>query len=180
MREPCWPPWGLGLHRLTEECQLVPRHTAWEDRDSGMAEARERKFRQTEPDEGPRGLGVSPPAGAVVSAHPSSGSTPVSAGLGVCVGGGGEHEATLLGQDRVSQTEGRLSKMARGTLAGRRPPPRAPSTGYRMGLGTVAPPSCHRLCAKPCLLRTVAGEGWCPTREPTPEEPGGWDPRGGG
>lgn len=86
----------------------------------------------------------------------------------------------LLGRDRVIQTEGRLSKTARGTLEGRRPPPRAPSTGYRTGLGTVAPPSCQGLCAKPCLLRTVAGEGWCPTREPNPEEPGGWDPRDGG
>ena len=98
----------------------------------------------------------------------------------MCVEGGGEREATPAGPGQVSQMEDRLSKTARGTLAGRRPPPRAPSTGYRMGLGTVAPPSCQGLGAKPCLLRTVAGEGWCPTREPTPEELGGWDPRGRG
>lgn len=93
-------------------------------------------------------------------------------------GGGAENvKPHLLGQDRVSQMEGRLSKMNTGTLAGRRPPP---STGHSMGLGTVAPPSCQGFCAKPQLLRPVAGEGWCPTRELTPEEAGGWDPRDGG
>lgn len=102
-----------------------------------------------------------------------------------CVCGGREAgvenmKPHLLGQDRVSQMEGRLSKMARGTLAGRRPRPRAPSTGHSMGLGTVAPPSCQGLCAKPCLLRPVAGEGWCPTREPALGEAGGWDQRDGG
>lgn len=102
-----------------------------------------------------------------------------------CVCGGREGgvenmKPHLLGQDRVSQMEGRLSKMARGTLVGRRPRPRAPSTGHSMGLGTVAPPSCQGLCAKPCLLRPVAGEGWCPTREPALGEAGGWDQRDGG
>lgn len=74
----------------------------------------------------------------------------------------------LLGQDRFGQAAGRLSRWGRGTLEGRGPPPRDPGTRHRTGLGTAAPPSCQGFYAKTCLLRTVAGEGWCPTRELTP------------
>lgn len=89
-REPGWPPWGLGLHRLTSrECQLVPRHTAWEDQDSGMAEARgRREIPETRPDEGPRAWGTDDASSQGCGVCPSIiKGAPVVPDSGVCVWG---------------------------------------------------------------------------------------------